>query len=161
MPETVKSVADASKEIATTATEAIKATEKLGGFIAPLIKEPLENVIGLLTDKLKYVRWERQLRFAIKTKERIDKLKKYYKINAIPPKIALPIIENASIEEDDYLQDIWIRLLTSAATTNNEVKRSYIEIIKQLDSLDAKILYNVYNVIVDNWNKKENKSSCL
>jgi hypothetical protein len=127
MEEAVKSIADASKEIAVTTSDAIKATEKLGGYLAPLIKEPIECVIGLLTDKLKYVRWERQTRLAIKIREKIEGVQKEHKIIPIPPKIALPIIENASIEENDYLQDIWVRLLASAAIEPEKVKSSFID----------------------------------
>ncbi|MCI5211443.1 MAG: hypothetical protein D3910_22270, partial [Candidatus Electrothrix sp. ATG2] len=29
----------------------------------------------------------------------------------VPPKIAFPVIENASLKEDDFLQDLWANLL--------------------------------------------------
>lgn len=67
-------------------------------------------------------------------------------LNIVPPKLALPIIENASLEEDDELQDLWATLLTSALDPNFEgtLRAAFIDIIKQVEAIDVHILNFIY-----------------
>jgi hypothetical protein len=64
----------------------------------------------------------------------------------VPPKIALPAIENASLEEDDELQDLWANLLASCHdnTLNGVVRSGFVDIIKQLEVIDVHILNYIY-----------------
>jgi len=61
-------------------------------------------------------------------------------------KIALPILEQASLEECDELQDLWASLLTSAVDPNfdGSVRTAYIDILKQVEVMDVHILQAVY-----------------
>ena len=43
-------------------TKALETTKNLGGFISKFISGPLDQAMGILEDKLKYVRWEHQVR---------------------------------------------------------------------------------------------------
>ena len=65
----------------------------------------------------------------------------------MPPKIALPAIENASLEEDDELQDLWANLLASChdKTLNGVVRSGFVDIIKQLEVVDVHILNYIYS----------------
>jgi len=62
-------------------------------------------------------------------------------------KIAIPLFQAASLEEDDELQDIWARLLVNAADSGRdlEIKRMYITILEDLGTLDVKILSCIYS----------------
>lgn len=72
MPDgTTKEIAKATQEVAKAAQAGIYATESLGKFTAALVKEPLEAIIGILTDRLKYVRWERQVRLLERMEQRV------------------------------------------------------------------------------------------
>lgn len=66
---------------------------------------------------------------------------------SVPPKIALPAIENASLEEDDELQDLWANLLASChdKTLNGVVRSGFVDIIKQLEVVDVHILNYIYS----------------
>jgi hypothetical protein len=61
-------------------------------------------------------------------------------------KIAIPLLQTASMEEDDSLQDRWINLLVNAANEKSgvEVNRAYIEILSQITPLEAQILDAIY-----------------
>ena len=61
----------------------------------------------------------------------------------MPPKLAIPIIENASLEED-FLQDLWARLLSSAQNSGS-IRSAFIDIIKQLEVIDVKILNTMFD----------------
>jgi hypothetical protein len=41
-----------------------RGTQALGRFVSKITTEPLETVMGILNDKLQFVRWERKLRLA-------------------------------------------------------------------------------------------------
>jgi hypothetical protein len=60
----------------------------------------------------------------------------------VPLKLLKPIIENATIEDDDDLRDIWANLLVSGAGAHEEdgVTPSFPAILKDLCSGDAKFL---------------------
>lgn len=90
---------------------AIEAAEKVGQFLSNVFGEPIKTSVGMLQDKLGVIRWERQLRLADRVKEILDQRRKGGNHVSVPPRIALPVIEAASIESDDFLQDLWANLL--------------------------------------------------
>ncbi len=57
----------------------------------------------------------------------------------VAPKILYPILEGISLEEDEYLKEKWTKLLTSSIA-KGEIHPSYISILSDLSSLDAKVL---------------------
>jgi hypothetical protein len=68
---------------------------------------------------------------------------------AVPPKIALPIMEEASLEEDPNLQKLWNHLLANAMTPtfNDEIRYGYIDMIKGITGVEAKPLNELYNAL--------------
>ena len=121
--------------------------EKTGRFIAPLIKGTIEQGIGIFEDKLKYIRWERQLRLMMKA----DALMKENHIdhveNPIPMKLVIPLLQAATMEENDDLQDIWANLLVNSIKENGiELKRVYIDILERISPIEAKILDKIYEL---------------
>lgn len=147
MNNEIEEIAKAGQEIAKTTSKGIEATEKLGGFLAKYVNEPFETITGMISDKLHYVRWERQLRLHDRAKEKIKERRLEDSFRVVPPKLALPIIENASLEENDELQDLWANLLVSALDPNfdGKLRTAFIDILKQLEIVDVHILNFVYS----------------
>lgn len=73
---------------------------------------------------------------------------------AVAPKIALPIFEEATLEEDPSLQNLWNHLLVNAMDPmfGDEIRYSFIEIIKGITGIDAKLLSEFYDFL-----KKQNQ----
>lgn len=136
----------AIEEVAKTTGQAIEAAREAGGFIAKYISGPLEQGMGIFEDRLKYMRWERQIRFMQRSQEFLRLAGLSAPSRAIPLKLAIPLMQGASLEEDDYLQDRWAALLVNAANGNfrGEVRRSHTVILEQLTHLDVKILDALY-----------------
>lgn len=65
--------------------------------------------------------------------------------NAVPPRLLLPILEGASIEDDEDLHSRWAALLANAASSPDSVHPSYVEILKQLTPEDARLLDKLYD----------------
>lgn len=64
------------------------------------------------------------------------------------PKILLPLIEQASLEEDDDLTKKWMGLLASAVT-GNSIHPSYSKILSEIIQIEAKIIDYLYSLEID------------
>ena len=51
-----------------------------------------------------------------------------------------PLLENASLQDDDEFQDRWANLLVSEMTDSTELGATFVEILKQLSRLDCEVL---------------------
>lgn len=147
MNEEIIETAKATQEVAKTTTKAIEAVNKVGSFLSKALGEPIEEAIGMIGDKLKFMRWERQIRLIDKVEEISQNRKIIGKEIPIPPKLFIPIMENASLEDNNTLQDIWARLIVSSQDekTSKNVRVAYIDIIKQLEDVDVIFLDKLYN----------------
>ena len=68
----------------------------------------------------------------------------------------MPLLEYATLEEDDNLQDMWARLIVNGTvkSTGINIERSYIEILGQLSTLEAQILQAIYILPFEESNHK-------
>ena len=148
VPESEELVA-ASKTLLKTAKATYKAldvTDNFGAFIAKFIAGPLEQGVGIFEDKLRYMRWERQIRLMEKANELLVELGENGPKRPLPLKLAIPLFQAASLEDDDSLQDMWVRLLVNSSRTEPtiELSRAYIDILERLSPLEALILDKIY-----------------
>ena len=103
-------------------------------LVAPLSQEIGES-LGVWA---KHYRFKNGLKMLQKTQSMLAKAG--IEPHAVNPRLFLPIIECASVEDDDDMQSRWAALLANAATTMKSVHPSYIEILKQLSPEDARLL---------------------
>ena len=145
MPDEITESAKAVQETAKTVRSGIEATQQLGSFVSRVTTEPLETVMGILNDRLQFTRWERQLRLAERGREILDQ-RGIKALRPLPYKLALPILEHASLEENDELQDLWANLLASAVdpSFDGHIRSAYIDIIKQMEVIDVHMLRAIY-----------------
>lgn len=139
--ETTKAFTEGAK----LAKTVIDTTAQFGSFLSNVFGTPAEDVYGIVGDKINFIQWERRVRMA-EVVNKYHKEKGFPPIRPIPPKFAIPMIVNAGFEEDDDLQDIWCRLISNSMDPNfnSEIRYAYIDIIKSLTSLDAKILKYIF-----------------
>lgn len=142
----ITETAKAVQEVAKTTGKAIDAGEKFGGFISRYIAGSIEQGMGIFEDRLKYMRWERQVRLMQRAEQLLKEIGLSQPTRAVPLKLAIPLLEAASLEDDDYLQDLWARLLVNAANAGSHInlQRAYIEILEQITPMEALILQKIY-----------------
>ncbi|MCR9061658.1 MAG: Abi-alpha family protein [Rhodobacteraceae bacterium] len=140
--------AKAKAAAAESAGKAIDAARDFGEFVARYIGGSLEQGLGIFEDKLRYMRWERQVRLMRKAEELLKELGLPRPSRPVAMKIAIPLFQAASLEEDDEIQDIWAALLVNAANADCQfpVKRIYIGILENLSPYEARILDSIYSV---------------
>lgn len=63
----------------------------------------------------------------------------------MPPKLGIPLIESATLEDDDDLHTLWSNLLANAMDpkTSHQVKHIHASILKELEPLDVHILSSI------------------
>lgn len=144
----VEEIAKAVQKVATFSEKSLETSEKIGGFFARVFCEPGTEIAGMITDRLRFVRWKRLLRTADEV-NRILHERGVENTRAVPPKLALPIFEESSLEDDESLHSLWNNLLANAMDSNfqGEIRYAYTEIIKNLAPADAQLLYALYNTL--------------
>lgn len=142
MSDEAKAIQGAAK----TVSKGLETSEKLGGFIAGLINGSLEQAMGIFEDKLRYRRWENQLQLMDRVHEELSKRGLSAPTRAVPLQFAVPILEAAALEEDDYLRQCWVMMIVNAAdeSVDLQMRRAFVSILEDLTSLDVKILEVVY-----------------
>lgn len=137
----------AGQEISKAAGKGLDAAQTAGGFFGKYLAGPLEETSGILTDRLRFIRWERQVRLARRAQQILAEHGLEAPNRKLPLSIGVPLIEAASLEEDDELQDLWAQLLANCGDADSGVrlKRSYITILQDMGSLEAKLLDRIAN----------------
>ncbi|WP_373003627.1 Abi-alpha family protein [Sulfurimonas sp.] len=142
----IEETAKATQEIAKVSGKAIDTLDKFGSFMSKYIGGSVEQACGIFEDKLKYMRWENQVNLMNKANLKLKELGQINPTKHIPLKLAIPLLESASLEDDSYLQDLWVNLLVNSSTNYDfSLERSYIIVLEQLTTLEAKILITIYS----------------
>lgn len=137
----------AAQEIAKTTGQGLGIVQKSGEFVSRFIGGPLEQAFGIIEDKLKYHRWERQVRYMDRANAFMAERGSQMRFKPVPLNVAVPILEAASLEEDDDLQDLWVRLLINAADAESgvQVKRALVSILQDFSHMEARLLQAIHD----------------
>ena len=92
-------------DIAKATDQAVDTVEKTARFVDKVFGRSVSNAIGLVGDKLAYYRLEKAIMLAEKLEANLKK--KGVKRRYVPVAFGLPIIEKASVEEDETLSEKW------------------------------------------------------
>ena len=150
-------IAKAIQESAKLGEKGLDIADKAGSFFAKVFKEPINEITGIITDKLRFIRWRRIVQMADDVNKILEE-KKIEDTRAVPPKIALPIFEESSLEDDPNLQYLWNHLLANAMNPdfNDEIRYGFTEMIKNITGIEALILREFYSIL-----EKENRLTPL
>jgi len=100
--------------------------------------------VGLtLEDFFRVVRFKNAVRLLEDVKE--FAAKHDLKLNAVAPSLLFPILDAASLQDDDYLHQQWVALLANVAASPDSVHPSFIEVLRQLTPKEAKLLNELYD----------------
>lgn len=141
-------IAKAIQEAAKLGEKGLNIADKAGIFFAKVFKEPVDEIAGMITDKLRFIRWKRMVQMSEEVNKILEE-KSISNTRAVPPKLALPIIEEATLEDDPNLQYLWNHLLANAMNPNfnDEVRYGFIEMIKNITGIEVKLLNEFYEAL--------------
>lgn len=97
-----------------------KGLDAAKGFLSKLMSPALEETGLMIKDQVAAIRFRNQIKLLNKTKAVCEK----NNINpkAIPLKLLYPLLENASLEEDEVLQDKWAILLSNLVDSEQNIE---------------------------------------
>jgi Abortive infection alpha len=129
-------------------TEAAKQALQPIGDMLRKIAGPLADEMG---ESLGVVARHYRYRLAVKMYQKTERMLTDAGINphAVPPRLFLPMIENASMQDDEELHTRWAALLANAAASPDSVHPSFIEVLRQLTPRDAHLLDELYDSCVE------------
>jgi hypothetical protein len=136
---------NAIKEVAKTTGKAIDAASGMGRFFERIFGPALQEYGSALEDKVRVWRQIRLLRRKSQYEKECALIDKDHESHAVEPKFALALLEAASLEDDDDLQDMFARLLVNATIsgTGVEDRKTYVSILSEMTPLDAKVLKTI------------------
>ncbi len=150
--EAIKEGAKAVQEVAKATTAAVNAAKDGGGWIDGVIGDGLRNYVALhWTDRLA----ARRLEAAIYDYERLEEIRQCVirrlqrkgitNIRSAPPRVVIPLIESATMEDEVDLRELWASLLATALDpTSDPVDRKFISTLNELSKADAVTLADIY-----------------
>lgn len=142
----VEAVAKAAEESARTAGKAIDASSGLGSWLDEIFGPSLREMGGILHDRMKLLRAENLVKLRNRWQQlRVERGGIEY-IRPLDVKIGCPLLEAASLESNEYIQELFARLLLNASDPSSDVqlRRTFVKILEELQPLDAKLLLAVY-----------------
>jgi len=141
VPDPTGGWAKATEATARATNNAVEAGRELGHFISG----PAREIVGMLEDHLKVVRFERQVRLWDRVRNMLTERGMAGPTRQIPLNIGLPLLENATLEEDDDLQDVWARLLVNSGDANSgiEPRRAFGAVLAEMSAFDVRNLSKI------------------
>lgn len=138
-------IAKAVQSVANLGDKSLDTAQKLGGFVSRVFQEPIAEMAGIVTDKLRFIRWKNLVTISDQVNALLEE-RAVYETKAVPPKLALPIFDEGTLEEDTELQKLWIHLLANAMdpSYNGDVRYGFIDMIKNITATEASILNHFY-----------------
>lgn len=133
------------KEINIKSSTIEKGLELAKEFLGKLIGPTVEEMGLLISDNIKYFRFKNQIKILNKAQKYIES--KNISTKQIPVKILVPLLENASLEKDEELQDKWANMISNMADSESNLQNHVfpyilgqisIEEFKGLEELDEK-----------------------
>ena len=114
----------------------LKFTDVVKAMLGPTTAEIAER----FRDEVRRYRYGRQLE-CLKKAEKMAK-DAGFTPNAVPIKLLFPLLEGASLEENEDLHTMWAALLANAAspTKKGEVRPGFVAILRQMAPDEAKLL---------------------
>jgi len=104
---------------------------------------PSVEKFGLIGgDLVGEIRWKNLRRIQARMRKKLEQGER--KPKTIPPRVLVPILESASVEDDKTLQEMWAGLLATASQETDKLSPSFAETLKQLTPDEARFFDKLY-----------------
>lgn len=139
-------IAKAAQEVAKATGKAIDVVKASGSFVASILQKPLTELSGVLTDKIKAWRFENMLKIQDAAAKLVAQRGDSFLMRPVPLSLSVPLVEAASLVEDEFLQERWAALLVNFADEGSAVApaRSFVGFLSEMSSLEVRILETIY-----------------
>lgn len=142
--------AKAVQEVAKASVKAMEIAEKTGPFLERTFGPLLENAVGVISDKLAFYRLDKFYDLKENTEKKLlDRGVSSFR--PLPPKFGIPLIEAATLEDDENLHDMWAELLANALDPNKSTnpKRMFVSLLQEMGGLEVSIISFLSTLVDD------------
>lgn len=159
--EALAETAKAVREVAKTVGNAIDASRQAGGLLDRIFGPGVQDWVGRnWSDRQRARRveaaiydWARLEELLYKTAAELE-AKGIKATRQVPPKIAISLIENATIEHDDELHSRWAKMLANALNPSaGEIEKKFVTTLAELTSRDV----HAFDTLCKAWNALDKK----
>ena len=142
-------VSKAIQEVAKLGDKGLDTAKKAGSFFAKVFKSPIEELSNIIHDKLRFVRWKRLVEMSDEVNVILHN-RGVTETRALPPKLAIPLLEDGSLEDDDELKSLWSKLLANALDPNftDDIRYGFIEMLKNVTGKEVLLLKKLYESLI-------------
>jgi hypothetical protein len=113
------------------------------GIVRRILGPAADEVAEMFRDEIRRYRYGRQLKCIEKAEKMAEKAG--FTPNAVPPKILFPLLEGVSMEEDEFLHDMWAALLANASSPNaGKVRPGFVATLKAMAPDEAALLNHLF-----------------
>lgn len=127
-----------------------KGFELAKDFLGKIISPSVEEIGLLMADNIRYFRFKNQIKILNKAQNYIAE--KGISIKQIPVKILVPLLENASLEEDEELQDKWSNMICNMIDSeSNFTNNVFPYILGQISNEEFSALINLHKQEDEHW----------
>jgi hypothetical protein len=133
--ETVQEIAKATGKTA----DLLRAA---GGFLDDVLGKTLREFGGVLADWAAHFRLRNALAIAEKAQRLLDARGVKGKLLSVEPRFALSLLDAASLETEDEIQELWAALFANAADPHRALclRKVFLEVLRGLEPVDARIM---------------------
>jgi len=118
------------------------------GIVKRMLGPAADEVAEMWRDKVRLYRYSRQLKCVEKAEKMA--ISAGFTPKAVSPKILFPLLEGASMEEDENLHDMWAALLANASTDwSAQVRPSFIRLLQDMAPDEAKLMQDFTDGEID------------
>jgi hypothetical protein len=164
MAEEITEGAKAVQEAAKATGKALDLLHVFGGWVGKVVGDPVAEAVGFyVTDRIQAARLERAIFDKARLHELLKRLQsnigdRSIKVRPLPPKVALPLLEAATMEYEDDLLSLWAKLLETAIDDDSmTVERQYVSILTELSSTDAEALQDFWVQSFEPYDRKRSQ----
>ena len=138
--------AKAVQAVAKAVEKGLDSVDKVGGFFSRVFGQPIEDTVGVYWgDNIRAKRIERAIDLTVKVQKKL-KDAGIVDIRPITEKIGLPLIENATLEDDPILKEMYANLLFNAINPeSSEIDIQYVNTLKALTKGDILLFETIFS----------------
>lgn len=140
-----KAAEESAKAIQKLAPLADKHAEKLEGFLSKVVGDGLSHLGGAFADWAASFRYKNALRLMDEVEAIHQERGIVGKTVPIPPRLGIPLIQRATLEDDEGLSAMWAALTANALDPNRhvEARRGFTDLLSSLEPIDALVLQGI------------------
>lgn len=138
--------ANAAAEVAKASAKALGVAEGAGRFFSQILGPSLQHLGGGFSDSAAVWRYENALRLSDKVEALHKQRGLTGNVRPIPPRLAIPLIQAATAEDSDGLQQLWAGLIANATDPGRLItaRRDFVALLGALEPLDARCLLEIH-----------------